>query len=211
MSRRCSPGAARALLGAGAADLFNQQRIDTPIRIVTRNTCETTVDYQSNAIDRDGSFRDIGCDDDFRLIVTRNRSILIARRKFTVQRKKQIAARLRLLADRIDGPMDLVAAGHEHQNIGAVWAAIERPCSVNVLRKRLCCNFPHRRRIVSQAPREIFNCDGVCPSFRRQHDARLQVFLQRAGVECRRHHHNEKVGAGLFLNVESACQSDISI
>ena len=87
MARRGAAGAAGALVGGGAADLFDEQRVDAAIRIVARNARQAAVDHQAHAVDGERGFRDVGGDDDLAPVVPRHRRVLIARRQFAVQRK----------------------------------------------------------------------------------------------------------------------------
>src|SRR5262245_28605721 len=143
MAGRCSAGATCSLLGASAADLFNEQRVYSPVRIIARNTRESAVDDQSNAVDGDGSLGDIGSYHYFRLFVSCNCGVLIARRKLTVQRKENVTARFRFSTDRIHCPMYLISTMHEHQDIAGVGPGVSREC--------VCCQIPHGRRTASQS------------------------------------------------------------
>ena len=73
-------GAAFALFGGGAADFFNEQGADAAFGIVTRNARETGIDDVADAVDGNGSFGDVGGDDDFAKFVWREGPVLIFRR-----------------------------------------------------------------------------------------------------------------------------------
>src|SRR5438093_7696555 len=97
LSRRGSSCAPGALFGARLADSLDEQRVDAAVRVVARNTRQTAVDDQPDALDRDGGLGHIRGNDHFRMVVLRNGLILIARRQFTMQRKKKVTSRLRPL------------------------------------------------------------------------------------------------------------------
>ena len=69
MSRRGAAGAAGALIGRGAADLFDEQSIDAAPGIESRDPRQPAVDHHPHAIDREGRFRHVGGDDRFAFFV----------------------------------------------------------------------------------------------------------------------------------------------
>src|SRR5262249_49962869 len=163
LAGRSSSGASRTLLGVGPADFFDQERVDATVGIVARNTREPAVDDRANAVDRDGRFGDIGRNHNLQLVVTRDGSILIARREFAVQREEKVAARFGLLTDRLDSAVDLISTRHKHKDISAV---IDRPYSARVLPERTCPDIPYRWRIGSPAPGQVLDANRERPSFR---------------------------------------------
>ena len=87
------------------------------LRIVARNARQAAVNHEPHAVNRDAGFGDVRGDDDLGLVVTRDGGVLIARRKFAVQRQHEVAARRRRVPNGFNGLRNLEAAGHEHQHI----------------------------------------------------------------------------------------------
>src|SRR5213593_4289469 len=107
-SRRGSPCASGALFGARLADPLDEERVDTPMRIVARDARQTTVDNDADSLNGDGCLRDIRGNNSLRAFVLHNSLILIARRQFTVQRKKKVTLRFWFVPHRLDRAVDFV-------------------------------------------------------------------------------------------------------
>ena len=89
-SRRQTSGrrAARptgTLLGAGATDFFDEQRVDPAIRIEARDPREAAVDHHPHAIDGQRRLRDVGRDDHLAPLVTGHGGVLLIDGQFAVQ------------------------------------------------------------------------------------------------------------------------------
>ena len=80
MAWRGAAGATGALIGGGAADFFDQQRVDASVGIVARNARQAAVDHQAHAVDGERGFRNVGRDDDLAPVVLRHCRVLITRR-----------------------------------------------------------------------------------------------------------------------------------
>src|SRR5206468_13037741 len=110
--------------------------------VVARNTRQTAVDDQPDALDRNGGLGHIRGNDHFRVVVLRNGLILIPRRQFTMQRKENVSPRVRLLPDSFDRAMDLVGSRHEDEHIRtAVAARSEEHTSELQSRSDLVCRL----------------------------------------------------------------------
>jgi hypothetical protein len=83
-------GAARAaepLLRRGAADLFDEQRVDAAMRIEPRHAREAAVDHHAHAVDGQRRLGHVGRDDDLALLrPARHGGVLLGGRKFAMQR-----------------------------------------------------------------------------------------------------------------------------
>src|ERR1035437_2962358 len=113
-------GAARttgALVGAGLRNLFDEQRVDAAIGIVTRNARQSAVNHEPHTVNRERSFRDVGGNDNLALAITRDGGVLILRRQFTVKWKENKTLRFRGVTDGVNRLRDLKATGHEHEHI----------------------------------------------------------------------------------------------
>ncbi len=111
-------GAARALVGGGAADLFDEQRVDAAIGIEPGDARLAGVDDEAHAVDGERGFGDVGADDDFPLArITRHGGVLVGGRQFAVERQREPPTQTRVIADFAQGAVDLVRAGHEHERV----------------------------------------------------------------------------------------------
>ena len=80
-------GAARALIGRGAADLLDEERVDAAVGIEAGDPRQAAVDYDTHSVDGQRGLRDVGGYDDFTLAVGGQRGVLIRDRQFAVQGK----------------------------------------------------------------------------------------------------------------------------
>ena len=116
-ARRGPSRATGALVGRRLRDFINQQRVDAAIRVVARDACEAGINHQPHAVNRQRRFRDVRGDDNFAFVVTRNGSILIARRQFAVQRQKNKSFRLACVANGFNGLRDFKTARHKDKHV----------------------------------------------------------------------------------------------
>ena len=119
-ARGGASGAARALVGGGAADRFEQQGADAAFGIVTGDARQAAVNDMDNAVNRDGGFGDVGGDDQFAQAVGGEGQVLLLRRQFAVegnhgQRLAQPGG-----AAGGQGGVDFRHAGHEHQDVAGL-------------------------------------------------------------------------------------------
>ncbi len=110
-------GPPRPLLGGGAADRFEQEGADAPLRIVAGDAGQSTVNYMDNAVNRDGGFGDVGGDDEFAPAVGGEGQVLLLRRQFAVEgdHGQRLAQPRRAAGGQ--GGVDLRHAGHENQDV----------------------------------------------------------------------------------------------
>ena len=128
MAGRGSAGATGALFGRGAADFFDEQRIDPAARIEARDPRQAAVDHDPHAFDREGSFRDVGRDDRFALFVTGECGVLLRRRQFAVERKRRrnrSLTREARMAEMVR--VDLIFSRHENEHVAFGLDARSRP------------------------------------------------------------------------------------
>jgi hypothetical protein len=93
MARRRTAGAPRALVRIRLRNFFDQQRVEAPVRVVTRDPRQPGINHQSHAINRDARLRHIRGHHHLRPLVPRHRRILILRRQFAVQRQHEVTLR----------------------------------------------------------------------------------------------------------------------
>ena len=82
---RGAAGPAGPLVGGGATDFFDEQGVDSAMRIEAGNAGETAVEHDADAVNGYRCFRDIGGDDDLAAVIAFDGGILIAWRKLAVQ------------------------------------------------------------------------------------------------------------------------------
>src|SRR5205814_893352 len=80
-------GTAGALIGAGAADFFDEKRVDAAMGVVPGDASETGVDDEADAVDGERGFGDVGGDDDFGFVVPGDGGVLVVGRKVAVKRE----------------------------------------------------------------------------------------------------------------------------
>ncbi len=78
-ARRGAACAAGTLVGGSAADSLDHQRINAAIRVVARDTGESAVDHDTDAVDGDRRFGDVGGDHHFAAAARFDSGVLIAR------------------------------------------------------------------------------------------------------------------------------------
>ena len=85
MSWRGPSGATGPLIGRGAADLFDEKRVDAATGIEPRDPRQAAVDHHPYAIDCQGRFRDVRRHDHFALFIFVQRGVLFRRRQFAIE------------------------------------------------------------------------------------------------------------------------------
>jgi hypothetical protein len=206
-SRRRPPGPPGSLIGARLAYPFDKERVDPPVRVIAWDSGEAAVDHKPDAFDRDRRFRDIGGDDNLRLIVSRYRRVLVARREFAVQREEQVTPGLFSAPERFDRLMDFVAARHENKHVPGGLG----PGAAHVFGESFGRKLPYRRRFRAGPFGKVIDRDRKGASLGSQNGARLKVFFEESDVQRGGHYENEQIGAGLFLNVQRAGERDVAV
>ena len=205
MSRRGASGAARALVGGGAADLFDEQRVDAPVRVETGDARDAGVDDQAHAVDGQRGLGDVGADDDLPLAgITRDGGVLFGGREFAVERQREPVAQARVVADFVERAADLVRAGHEDERV----AFRKRPGEAGQL---LGGEFPRGDAVERRGAGEVLGRDRERPPAGGQRLAGGEVFFQQAGFQRGGHDDQLQVGTGRFLDAERAGEGDVAV
>ena len=200
-ARRGAASPAGALVGAGAADALDEQRVDAAIGIEARDPGEAAVDDHPDAVDGQRSFRDVGGDDDLAPVVAGHGGVLVGGGEFAMQgQHDEVASRARV-GDGVDRAADFVASGHEdeHVTFTRMGEPLELPGG----------GVPDRevaRRFV-----EVFDIHGKGATGGSEHVARGEVALQHGGIERGRHDDEPQVGPVLFLQIEGAREGDVPV
>src|SRR2546426_12620643 len=93
MARRRPAGAPGPLLRGSAADFFDQQSVDSAIRVEPRDARQTAVDHDPDPVDRKRSLGDVRRNNRPSLLIMGERGVLLRGRQFAMewQRDKSIA------------------------------------------------------------------------------------------------------------------------
>ena len=188
-ARRGAARAARALLGAGAGDALDEQRIDAAVRIEARDLRLPSVDDHAHAVDGQRSLGDVRGDDDLAPFAPRHRGVLLGGGQFAVQREHGALASGAGVADGGNGAADLVRAGHENEHI-----AFGLPADALEFLRR---GVPHGE--ITKRLFEVLHIDRKRPPARGQQLAGREIFLQRARVERGGHDDEFEIGPPRFL------------
>ena len=189
-ARGGAAGAAGALVGGGAADLLDEQGVDAAIRVVARDAGQAAVNDEADAVNGEGGFGDVGGDDDFALVVAGDGGVLVAGGKLAVQGEQAEPAGFGAAAEGFDGLGDLVAAGHEDQDVALAAGADEVGESLGGL-------------VPDGAFVEVGGCggeldfDGVGAAVGFEQAAGAEVLLEGGGVERGGHDEELEVGPGV--------------
>jgi hypothetical protein len=122
-----------ALVGGGAADLFDEKRVNAAVRIVAGHAGKAGIHDHCHSINREGGFSHVSRNDDLAFSDSRDSLVLVRGWEFAVKRKDKTSA-WRAIAHFTDGALDLVRTGHENENISIG--------AVKILRNRVCGKFP---------------------------------------------------------------------
>src|SRR5438067_5258573 len=115
---RCrASGAARPLIGGSTADFFDQQSVDSAPRIEPRDPRQTAVEHNPDAVDSEGSFRDVRGHDGPAFFVMRECGILFGRRQLAMKRKNDEAVADAGRADGGNRSANFIFSRHENQNV----------------------------------------------------------------------------------------------
>ena len=204
MSGRGPAGAAGALIGGGAADLLDEERVDPAPRIEARDPGEPAVDHDPHAVDREGSFRDVRGHDHFAFLVGRERGVLFVRREFAVKRERDEALAHPRGAERGDRARDLVFSRHENEHVALRLS--RRAARVHPRPGPRSGNF--RRGPVSSRYSIATGC--VRPlEVRIGQGARY--FSSLSGLERGGHDDELEIGARRFLQLQRARERDVAV
>src|SRR4029077_11091503 len=132
-SRSGASRASGALVGGGAADLFDEKRVNAAVRIVAGHAGKAGIHAHCHSINREGGFSHVSRNDDLAFSDSRDSLVLVRGWEFAVKRKDKTSA-WRAIAHFTDGALDLVRTGHENENISIG--------AVKILRNRVSGKFP---------------------------------------------------------------------
>ncbi len=197
-------GAAGALVGGGAADLFDEQGVESAPRIETRDAGEAAVDHRADAVDGERGFGDVGGDDDFRAVVAGDGGVLVAGLQFAVEREEQVTAGFGKVPQGFEGALDLERAGHEHQNIAGI-------ASAGLVGESLGGLVPDGTFIGVAVLFREFDFDGERAAFGGDGAAGVEVGLQLFCLERGGHHHQPEIGTMPFLEFQGTGEGDVAV
>ena len=178
-------GATRTLVGGGARNVFDQQGIDAAPGIEARDAGEAGIDHQPHAIDGQGSFGDIGGDDDLAVVVTGDGGILIGGRQFAVEGQKNGTLGGGSVAQGLERALDFVGPGHEDEGVAGIISL------AGGLLVGGGSGVPGGVAVGVQRLDDVLDLDREGASIGMNQRAGLQIGLQQAGVERGGHHDEE--------------------
>ncbi len=196
-ARGRAPCPTGTLIRGGLTDLLYEQGVDASVRVVTSDPRQTAIDHAPNAINGERSLRHIRRNHDLASIITSHRSVLVARREFTVQRQENEPARGIRVADSLNGLGDLEAAGHKHQYV----SFSTREDKILKSRRGL---LPDGALVEVGGRARVAHLNIERPAKGFENVARLQVVFQSSGIQRRRHHNNFEVWADGLLEIQCA-------
>src|SRR5690348_3889939 len=198
---RGASGATRALIGGGAADFFDQQRVDAAIGIITGNSRKTAVDHETHTVDGERRLGHISRDHYFAPFVTCYCGVLIFCCELAMEREDgEFGAES--VGGFAHGAGDLVGPRHKDENVA--FGTFRKYAAELFDRKGPDGSFTSGRG-------KVFDAHGVSASFRRQSGAGLQICFHGGNVQSRRHYNDDKIGPRSLLNFKGACQRDVTI
>ena len=203
VARRGAARATEPLLGRGAADLFDEERVDPAMGIEPRHARQAAVDDDAHAVDGQRGFGDVGRDDDFSLLARRDGGVLLGGRKFAVQRMKREIARGKAVPQRVERALDFVRAGHENEDVAlGTFSGVEQPLA------GVGGEFPGRG--VARLG-QIFERDGKHCSRRFEHLDRLEIVREQRRLQRGRHDDDLEIGPRGLLDLPRAGQGQIAL
>ena len=202
---RGAAGAAGALVGGGAGDVFDQQRVDAAPGIEARHAREAGVDHEADAVDGQRGFRNIGGDDDFPPVVAGDGGVLVVGRQFAVEWEEERALGGGGLAEGFDRALDFIGAGHEDERVAGV-VPFARGAFVG-----LGGGVPRGVAVGMQRLGEVLDLDGKGAAFGADEFAGLQIRLEQARVERGGHRDQQQVGPRGFLELEGLGEGDVAV
>ena len=110
-------GASGALIGAGAGDGLDGERIDAAVGVPCGEAGEAGIDDRLDAVDGEGGFGDIGGDDDAAWASGADRSVLLGWGQFAVERENVEVAGPSFAAEGVDGFADFEGTRHEDEGV----------------------------------------------------------------------------------------------
>ena len=199
-SRRGAAGAAGALIGRGAADLFDHERVDAAVGIVAGHAGQSGIDHHGHAVDGEGRFGHIGGDDDLALRGAGHGLVLLGGGEFAMEGQDGAAGAC-AVGEFADGALDFIRTRHEDKDV-AVGAVEVFPHGLNR-------EVPGR--FVAGFVAEVFDLNGKNPAFRNEGLAGGEVFFDLAAVQRGGHDDDFEIGPGGFLEIEGAGQTDVAV
>ena len=205
-----APGAPGTLLGGGARDFSDEQRVDATPRLKRGDAGQAGIDHGAHALNGDRGFGHVGGNDDFRAWAGRDGRFLRGGRQRAVKRIDVPAARGGAIFQQFNGPADLVGAGQKHQDVAGIGQG-------HGLAANLGHAFPdgHFARRAA-APVMSGGALGTVENFHRidaatglQHVYRSEKPGQSRSFQGGRHHHHPQAGAQPVLQIEATGQRDV--
>ena len=105
------------------------------------------------------------------------------------------------MGEGFDGPVDLVGAGHENEDVSGAFGG--------ELFERVCGEVPDGG--IGAKRGQVTDVDWVHPSVGLEDVAGGEVLLEGFGVEGGGHHDELEIGAEFFLEGDCACEGDIAV
>jgi hypothetical protein len=179
VARSSASGTAGALIGGGAADFLDEKGVNAAAGIESRDAGQAAVDDDPDAVDGERRFGDVRRNNGPSLLIMGERGVLLRWRQFPVQREDDKTIAHARGSDSSNGAPDLVFAWHEDEDVA--FGARGEPLEL------IGGEVPDGIAIAADRFGKIFDFDRKLSTARGEEDARIQIFLEQAGIEGRGH------------------------
>ena len=162
---------------------------------------KAAVDHGRDAVDGQRRLGDICRQDDLRLRTGTQRPVLIFGRQRAVQRQHESPVSRGQGLDRLLDPANLGHPRQKHKNMAG-----RGPIRENLPDQRFDCLGTGRtdRRVIGQFDRESSPLDSHYRTI-------VKELRDRLGIERRRHHHDDEVGANVPPDFSQECQGQVGV
>ncbi len=204
-ARGGAAGAAFALIGGGAADLFDQERADAAFGVVSGDAGLAAVHNVTDAVDGDGGFGDIGGDDDFSIRIGGKGEVLVLGLELAVERDEGDAFADVGGSNGGDGGIDLAHAGHEDEDIALGAGVDDSGDDISGLVRDWAFVMAAEVADFDRETLALGDQDGAGGGVRGR-----EVISNGLGVQCGGHDSELEVGAAGLLEIFDEGQGDVA-